>query len=176
MSVHDVGLCNARLNDVFLTLFITFRFLLVAFEKKTDISTAINIATRKRIPGLVDELKAKLDRFGSDVTHTSVKEAKEAHLESKSVKTELHELALRRLLRARETSTERAIGVLKFWSKGGYGCVRFLVYACFVSDPLTSIFWFYWSNAEEESSCISELNALGETLECIENSFLRALG
>lgn len=92
----------------------------IAFEKKTDISTAINIATRKRIPKLVDELKAKLDRLGSDVTHTSVKEAKEAHLESKNVKTELHELALRRLLRARETSTERVIDLLKVWSKGQF--------------------------------------------------------
>jgi len=90
---------------------------------------------------LVDELQAKLDTFGSDVTHTSVKEAKEAHLESKNVKTELHELALRRLLRARERSTQRVVDMLKFWMK------------------------------EEESTCISELNALGETLNCIENCF-----
>jgi hypothetical protein len=94
------------------------RFSPTAFEKKTDITTAINIATRKRIPGLVDELKAKLGRFGSDVTHTSVKEAKEAHLESKSIKSELHDLALRRLQRARETSTERVIDLLKVWMKG----------------------------------------------------------
>ena len=119
---------------------------MVAFEKKTDITSAINIATRKRIPGLVEELKAKLEKFGSDVTHTSVKEAKEAHLESKSVKTELHGLALRRLLRARETSTERVIDLLKFWMK------------------------------EEESACITELNALGETLECLKDNFLSALG
>ena len=89
-----------------------------AFEKKTDITTAINIATRKRIPGLVDELKSKLGKFGSEVTHTSVKEAKEAHLESKSIKSELHDLALRRLHRARETSTERVIELLKVWMKG----------------------------------------------------------
>ena len=115
---------------------------LVAFEKKTDITTAINIATRKRMPELVEELKAKLERLGPDVTHTSVKEAKEAHLESKNVKAELHALALRRLLRARETSTQRVIDLLKFWM------------------------------TEEETACISEQKALGETLACIEGSFL----
>jgi hypothetical protein len=82
------------------------------------VTTAINIATRKRIPKLVDELKAKLEKFGPDVTHTAVKETKEAHLESKAIKAELHELALRRLLRARETSTERVLALLKFWMKG----------------------------------------------------------
>ncbi|CAB9525152.1 expressed unknown protein [Seminavis robusta] len=119
---------------------------LSAFEKKTDVSTAINIATRKRIPGLVNELKAKLGRFGSDVTHTAVKEAKEAHLESKNIKSELHDLALRRLQRARETSTERVVDLLKVWMK------------------------------EEESACITELNAIGEILECVETNFLRVLG
>ena len=89
-----------------------------AFEKKTDVTTAINIATRKRIPQLVEELKAKLQKFGPDVTHTAVKETKEAHLESKAVKAELHDLAIRRLLRARETSTERVIDLLSFWMKG----------------------------------------------------------
>jgi hypothetical protein len=88
----------------------------------------------------VEELQAKLDKFSPDVNHTSVKEAKEAHLESKNVKAKLHELALRRLLRARETSTERVISLLKFWTKG------------------------------EESSCISELNALGETMEVLAKS------
>ena len=39
-------------------------------------------------------------------------------MESKAIKTELHDLALRRLRRARETSTERVIDLLKFWMKG----------------------------------------------------------
>lgn len=52
------------------------------------------------------------------MTHTAVKESKEAHLESKTIKAELHELAIRRLLRARETSTERVIDLLIFWMKG----------------------------------------------------------
>lgn len=119
---------------------------LSAFEKKTDVTTAINIATRKRIPKLVEELKAKLEWFGPDVSHTSVKTTKEAHLESKIVKTELHELALRRLLRARETSTERVINLLKFWMK------------------------------EEESTCTSEHSALAEILGALETSFLSECG
>ena len=81
-------------------------------------TTAINTATRKRIPQLVEELKAKLAKFGPDVTHTAVKETKEAHLESKAIKAELHDLAIRRLLRARETSTERVIALLIVWMNG----------------------------------------------------------
>jgi hypothetical protein len=91
--------------------------LLSAFEKKADISTAINVATRKRIHNLRDELQAKLDALGPDVSHTAVKEAKEAHLESKELKAKLHELAVRRLARARETSTERAITLIALWAK-----------------------------------------------------------
>jgi hypothetical protein len=90
---------------------------LAAFEKKTDITSAINIATRKKMPVLVKELQAKLEAVGADVSHTTVKEAKEAHLESKTLKQELHNLAVRRLTRARETSTERAIALMTVWAK-----------------------------------------------------------
>lgn len=90
---------------------------LAAFEKKTDITSAINIATRKKMPVLVKELQAKLESVGGAVSHTTVKEAKEAHLESKGLKQELHNLAMRRLNRARETSTERAIALMTLWSK-----------------------------------------------------------
>ena len=93
---------------------------LAAFEKKTDITSAINIATRKRMPVLVKELQTKLDAVGADVTHTTVKEAKEAHLESKTLKQELHTLAMRRLTCSRETSTERVIALMTVWSKGEY--------------------------------------------------------
>lgn len=89
-----------------------------AFEKKTDITAAINIATRKRLIGLMEELQEKLEKVGSHVTHTWVKESKEVHLESKNVKAALHDLALRRLLRARETSTERAINLIRVLAKG----------------------------------------------------------
>lgn len=90
---------------------------LSAFEKKTDITSAINIATRKRMPALVEELKAKLEAVGADVSHTMVKESKEAHLESKALKQELHSLAMRRLTRSRETSTERVIALMTVWAK-----------------------------------------------------------
>ena len=90
---------------------------LTAFEKKTDITSAINIATRKQMPVLVKELQGKLKSLGAVVSHTTVKEAKEAHLESKALKTELHTLAMRRLARTRETSTERAIALMTVWSK-----------------------------------------------------------
>ena len=69
------------------------------------------------MPVLVKELQAKLEAVGADVSHTTVKEAKEAHLESKALKQELHTLAMRRLTRARETSTERAIALMTVWSK-----------------------------------------------------------
>jgi hypothetical protein len=91
---------------------------LSAFEKKTDITSAINIATRKRMPVLVKELQAKLESVGAEVSHTTVKEAKEAHLESKKLKQELHDLAMRQLTRSRETSTERVIALMTVWSNG----------------------------------------------------------
>jgi hypothetical protein len=90
---------------------------LTAFEKKTDITSAINIATRKKMPVLVKELQVKLEAVGADVSHTTVKDAKEAHLESKKLKEELHTLAMRRLTRARETSTERAIALMTVWAR-----------------------------------------------------------
>jgi hypothetical protein len=90
---------------------------LAAFEKKTDITSAINIATRKRMPALVKDLQAKLVTVGADVSHTTVKEAKEAHLDSKALKQELNELGMRRLTRSRETSTERVIALMTIWSK-----------------------------------------------------------
>ena len=70
------------------------------------------------MPALVEELKAKLEAVGADVSHTMVKESKEAHLESKALKQELHSLAMRRLTRSRETSTERVIALMTVWAKG----------------------------------------------------------
>ena len=91
---------------------------LAAFEKKTDITSAINIATRKRLPKLVQELQNKLEAVDPNVSHTTVKEAKEAHLESKTLKAELSLLSDRRLTRGRETSTERVIALMAVWAKG----------------------------------------------------------
>ena len=80
------------------------------------------------MPLLVNELQAKLEDVGADVSHTTVKEAKETHLESKTLKGELHDLAVRRLTRARETSTERVIALMALWSKGEHTiCVAELI-------------------------------------------------
>mmetsp|Transcript_5944 Transcript_5944/g.16145 ORF Transcript_5944/g.16145 Transcript_5944/m.16145 type:complete len:131 (-) Transcript_5944:84-476(-) len=87
-----------------------------AFEKKTDLTSAINIAKRK-MPQLVGKLKDKLENVDLTVSHTAVKEAKEAHLESKTLKSELHDLAIRRLSRSRESSTERVISLMSLWAK-----------------------------------------------------------
>jgi hypothetical protein len=87
-----------------------------AFEKKTDISTAISIAQRKKLPLLVSELETKMSAV-ANVTHTDVKKLKEIHLVSKSLKNEISALATRRFLRLRETSTERVIGLLTVWAQ-----------------------------------------------------------
>jgi hypothetical protein len=92
------------------------------------------------MPQLLDELQAKLQKMGPEVSHTTVKETKEAHLESKNLKTSLHELAMRRLMRARETSTERAITIMALWAK------------------------------EEEINATEEIKALGEAMSALERS------
>lgn len=87
-----------------------------AWEKRTDISTAINVATKKKIPKLVQELKVKLDAL-PQVSHTTVLKRKEEHLASKTLKSDLHKLANRRFGRAQEVSTERVIAVMSLWAK-----------------------------------------------------------
>jgi hypothetical protein len=113
---------------------------LSAFEKKTDLTTAMNMARKKRMTQLLAELQSKLEKLGAEVSHTSVKETKEAHLESKNLKAALHELAMRRLMRARETSTERVIAILSLWAK------------------------------EEEINATEEIRALGEAMSVLERS------
>jgi len=111
---------------------------LSSFEKKTDLTAAINVATRKRMKKLEAELQKKLDQLGPDVSHTTVKETKEAHLDSKSLKSDLHDLAVRRLMRARESSTERVTTIMSLWAK------------------------------EEEVQATEELKALGEAMATLE--------
>lgn len=89
---------------------------LSAWEKRTDISTAKNVATKKRIPKLVHELNIKLDAL-PNVSHTTVLKKKEEHLTSKTLKSDLHKLANRRFGRAQEVSTERVIAVMSLWAK-----------------------------------------------------------
>lgn len=97
-----------------------------AFEKKTDITTAINIATKKRLPLLVQELQAKLAAVRPNVTHTTVKESKEIHLLSKNLKTELAVIAMRRFQRARENALEQVIGIMTEWARCESGSCNFL--------------------------------------------------
>uniref|UniRef100_A0A7S1UTI8 PX domain-containing protein n=1 Tax=Grammatophora oceanica TaxID=210454 RepID=A0A7S1UTI8_9STRA len=90
---------------------------LTAFEKKTDITTAINIANRKKLPRLVAELQAKMEKVAPNVSATTVKESKESHLLSKQLKTELSDLANRRFQRVRECSLDRVVSIITAWAK-----------------------------------------------------------
>ncbi|GAX14943.1 hypothetical protein FisN_12Lh354 [Fistulifera solaris] len=114
--------------------------MLFAFEKKTDVTAAINVAMKKRLPHLVSELQVKLDGFGPDVSQTKLKEMKASHLASKEIKAELHELSLRRFVRSREASTEKVISLIKFLSR------------------------------EVENTSTQELKALGEAMAVLERS------
>lgn len=113
---------------------------LSAFEKKTDITSALNVAKRKRLTKLVADLQTKLEAIGPEVSHTLVKETKEMHLESKNLKAELHDLAMRRLTRAREASTEKIVTILTLWAK------------------------------EEENAATSDLKALAEAMAALERA------
>jgi len=113
---------------------------LAAWEKKTDITTAINIATKKRLPLVVKELQSKLESLSPHVSHTTVKHAKEKHLASKNLKNELQSLADRRFQRLKETATERVIAIMAMWAQ------------------------------HEENNARRELEALGETIREIERA------
>jgi len=85
------------------------------WEKKTDITTAINIATKKRLTLLVVELKEKLELIGNSVSHTLVKQAKERHLGSKTLKVELEQLATRRFQRLKEFLSNNSLSIINEW-------------------------------------------------------------
>lgn len=89
---------------------------LSAWEKRIDYLTAINVATKKRIPKLVQALKVKLDALPK-VSRTTVLKRKEEHLTSKMLKSDLHKLATRRFRRAQEVSTECCVAVMSLWAK-----------------------------------------------------------
>ena len=130
------------------------------------------------MPLLVNELQAKLEDVGADVSHTTVKEAKETHLESKTLKGELHDLAVRRLTRARETSTERVIALMALWSKGEHTiCVSELISPRHIEKfSATCNLTFFCSSiciTEEESAASSELKILKDVIRTIEVSIHR---
>lgn len=89
---------------------------LAAWEKKTDITTAITIATKKKLMLLVNELKEKLELIGDSVSYSSVKEAKERHLGSKALKSELESLACRRFQKLKETCTDHSLSIMSEWT------------------------------------------------------------
>ena len=89
---------------------------LAMFEEKTNITTAINVAMKRNLPGLVEELQGKLNSFPSNISHTFVKQAKERRLISKNIREDLQKMAERRFQRAKETSTERVIAMIRMWA------------------------------------------------------------
>ena len=155
-------------------LSIFFDTLDIAWEKRTDISTAINVATKKRIPRLVQELKVKLDSL-PQVSHTTVIKRKEEHLASKTLKSDLHRLANRRFGRAQEVSTERAIAVMSLWAKR-----EFFSFSN-IHESIVHVIFLTWlmflchsvqppDNIDEESVAIEEVKALGEVIQEVEQS------
>ena len=115
LSGKFVGKCTS-FDSLPILYSYTYSLFYTAWEKRTDISTAINVATKKKIPKLVQELKVKLDAL-PQVSHTTVIKRKEEHLASKTLKSDLHKLANRRFGRAQEVSTERVIAVISLWAK-----------------------------------------------------------
>lgn len=130
------------------------------------------MATKKRIPRLVQELKVKLDSL-PQVSHTTVIKRKEEHLTSKTLKSELHRLANRRFGRAQEVSTERVIAVMSLWAKREFFSPWYLY------ESNASCHFLSWPkchsvqppvNIDEESVAIEEVEALGEVVREVELS------
>ena len=93
-----------------------------------------------------------------NISHSSVKMAKERHLISKNIKEDLQQLAEQRFQRARETSTERVIAMIRMWAERTYlfprlvfDCIylivdTFVTYCAHLHDcSLESIYLFYFS-------------------------------
>jgi len=88
-----------------------------AWEKKTDIITAINVATKKRLNIVVQELEGKLDEFDPSVSHSGVKEAKDRHLASKVIKTELEDLAMEQFLMMKHSFMGKVNDIIRLWTR-----------------------------------------------------------
>lgn len=89
---------------------------LVEWEKKTDLTTAITLASKKKLPLLVKELEAKINAIPSSVSYSGVKAAKERHLGSKMVKKNLESLATRRLQRIKESGCYLSLSIMNEWA------------------------------------------------------------
>ena len=142
-------------------------FLTSAWEKKTDITTAINIATKKRLPLLVKELKSKLASLGPEVSHTNVKEAKERHLGSKALKGELEALASRRFNRLKRASLDRVRSLVKLWTER-----KFKHSGLHLKDNYdTNSFCFtLLKTKDEQSAARREIKSLDEAIKEVEQA------
>lgn len=89
---------------------------LVEWEKKTDLTTAITLASKKKLPLLVKELEAKINAIPSSVSYSGVKAAKERHLGSKMIKKNLESLATRRLQRIKESGCYLSLSIMNEWA------------------------------------------------------------
>jgi hypothetical protein len=78
----------------------------------------------------------KLDGL-PQVSHTTVIKAKENHLASKVLKSDLQKLANRRLGRAQDVSTERVIAIVSLWAKRKFH-VMFPKFSCSQEFPNTT--------------------------------------
>ena len=104
-----------KLNCEFIVtvFYITF----IEWEKKTNVSTAFNAVQKKGLHHLVGDLQDSLESLNDKVSHTSVKEAKDKHLASKTLTAELQALAIKRMTRSREKATDKTLRIIKSWVK-----------------------------------------------------------
>jgi len=90
---------------------------LAEWEKKTDLTQAIAVASKKRLPKLVKELEGKLESLDNNISHTFVKQAKERHLMSKTLKSDIQDLAARRLERLKECAVDQIVELIRLWAQ-----------------------------------------------------------
>lgn len=98
---------------------------LVEWEKKTDLTTAVTLASRKKLPLLVKELEAKINAIPSSVSYSGVKAAKERHLGSKMIKKNLETLATRRLQRIKDSGCCLTLSIMKDWAIREDSCAKY---------------------------------------------------
>ena len=98
---------------------------LVEWENKTDLTTAITLASKKKLPLLVKELEAKINAIPPSVSYSGVKAAKERHLGSKLIKKNLESLANRRLQRIKESGCNLSLSIMNEWTLREESCAKY---------------------------------------------------
>lgn len=89
---------------------------LVEWEKKTDLTTAITLASKKKLPLLVKELEAKIQAIPSSVSYSGVKAAKERHLGSKMIKKRLETIAKKGLQKLKKSGCTISLSIINEWA------------------------------------------------------------